>query len=66
MNIRQFHRWTSMVFMLTVVANFIGLAMGRQETWLGLVALAPLIVLMVTGTWMFARPWFQRRREAKA
>ena len=64
-NVRQFHRWASMVFMLTVIANFIGLAMDRQETWLGLVALAPLIVLMVSGTWMFFRPWLQRRRASE-
>ena len=63
--IRQFHRWTSIVFMATVVINTIALVMNRQATWIGLMALFPLILLMVTGLYLFALPYLSRGRSAR-
>ena len=60
--IRQFHRWTSIVFMVTVVINTVALIMNRQATWIGLMALFPLILLMVTGLYLFALPYLSRGR----
>ena len=60
--IRQFHRWTSIVFMVTVVINTVALVMNRQATWIGLMALFPLILLMVTGLYLFALPYLSRGR----
>ncbi|HEX7695710.1 MAG TPA: hypothetical protein VF409_14555 [Sphingomonas sp.] len=55
--IRQFHRWTSIVFVAAVIFNTVMLVMGMQATWVGLTALFPLILLMVTGLYMFALPY---------
>lgn len=60
--IRQAHRWLSIAFTLAVIANLVALAVGRQEAWIGFVALVPLILLMVSGLYMFARPYFTRGR----
>lgn len=62
--IRQFHRWTSIVFTLTVVANFIAVGMGRPVQWLYYLPLPPLFLLMFTGLYMFARPYLSGRRQA--
>jgi len=65
--IRQFHRWTSIVFVATVIFNTIMLVMGMQATWVGLTALFPLILLTITGLYMFALPYLAKsRRESPA
>ncbi|WP_225562322.1 hypothetical protein [Pseudoxanthomonas sp. PXM04] len=60
--IRQFHRWLSIIFTLTVLANLVALAMQKQSTWVGLMALFPLILLMITGLYLFALPYLAKSR----
>jgi len=60
---RQAHRWISIAFTLAVIANLVALTMGVQEAWIGFLALGPLILLMISGLWMFFRPYFTRRRS---
>ena len=60
--LRQFHRWTSIVFTAAVIFNTIMLMIGRQATWVGLTALFPLILLMLTGLYMFALPYLAKTR----
>lgn len=62
--IRQFHRWLSIIFTLTVLANLVALAMQKQSTWVGLMALFPLILLMITGLYLFALPYLAKSRNA--
>lgn len=64
MGIRQFHRWTSIVFVATVIFNTIMLVIGRQATWVGLTALFPLLLLSITGLYMFALPYLAKNRAA--
>jgi hypothetical protein len=70
--IRQFHRWVSIIFMATVVINFVALVLKHQAVWIGLMALFPLILLMITGLYLFALPYVARwrggarAREARA
>jgi hypothetical protein len=59
--IRQTHRWLSLAFTLAVIANFVLLVMNRSATWVGVLALVPLIPLLLTGLYMFALPYFARR-----
>jgi ATP/ADP translocase len=61
--IRQFHRWTSIVFTVAVIFNTIMLVLNRQATWVGLTALFPLILLMITGLYMFALPYLTKSRK---
>lgn len=64
MGIRQFHRWTSIVFVATVIFNTVMLVIGKQATWVGLTALFPLILLTITGLYMFARSYLAKGRKA--
>ena len=59
--IRQIHRWLSVAFTVMVIANIVALMMNLQATWLGLLALLPLIPLLLTGLYMFVLPYVARR-----
>ena len=63
--IRQFHRWTSIVFTLTVIANFIALSQGTPPAWITYSPLPPLFLLLFTGLYMFALPYVVRRRARR-
>ncbi len=60
--IRQFHRWTSMVFVLTIIVTAIALAQPTPIVWVSYVPLVPLFGLLATGLYMFVLPYVQRRR----
>jgi hypothetical protein len=47
--VRQTHRWLSIIFTLTVVANFIVMAIGTPPSWIVYSPLPPLFLLMFTG-----------------
>lgn len=61
--IRQFHRWLSITFTLFVIANFA--VMGREKIalWVGFLTLLPLVLLLLTGLYMFALPYVARWRN---
>ena len=64
--VRQTHRWLSILFTLTVVANFValGLGGGRQPSpWVTYAPLPPLAVLLSSGLYLFALPYVARRRR---
>jgi hypothetical protein len=52
--VRQIHRWLSIAFTVAVIVNIA--ALGRQESavWIGLLALLPLVLLLLTGLYLFA------------
>ena len=67
--IRQIHRWLSIAFTLTVIANFVALARGgggMPPPWITYSPLPPLALLLFSGLYMFALPhvarWRARRR----
>ena len=55
--IRQFHRWVSIAFTVAVIINIVALVRKEQAVWIGLLALLPLILLLVTGLYLFALPY---------
>jgi hypothetical protein len=59
--VRQIHRWTSVVFTLTVLANFISFGMGQQVEWLYYTPLPFLFIQLFTGLWLFVLPYLNRR-----
>ena len=65
--IRQTHRWLSIVFTLTVVANFVALGrgVGAPPPWITYSPLPPLALLLFTGLYMFALPYAIRRRSRR-
>lgn len=60
--IRQFHRWISIFFTLTVLGNFIALAIGTPHDWLTYLPLLPLFLLLFSGLYLFALPYTGKRR----
>jgi archaellum biogenesis protein FlaJ (TadC family) len=62
--IRQVHRWVSIAFTVAVIVNIAAMTQSQPAVWIGLLALIPLIVLLVTGLYMFALPYLARRRAA--
>lgn len=53
---RPAHRWTSIVFTLTVIANFAArwLGQGEPPAWLTYSPLPPLFLQLFTGLYLFA------------
>ena len=62
---RQAHRWLSIAFTVAVILNLVAMAMRSPATWIGFLALLPLIPLLVTGLYMFALPYVAKRRGAR-
>jgi hypothetical protein len=60
---RQFHRWVSMVFTLTVAANFVAMSFGTPPSWITYSPLLPLALLLLTGLYLFVLPYRRRRGE---
>ena len=65
--IRQAHRWVSIVFTLTVVANFvaIGVTGGMPPPWVTYSPLLPLALLLFSGLYLFVLPYAVRRRAGR-
>jgi hypothetical protein len=61
--IRQIHRWVSIAFTVTVAICFVALT-GILPFWVFYVPLLPLLLLMLTGLYMFALPYAVKRRTA--
>lgn len=60
--IRQIHRWLSIIFTLTVIANFAVRAYGKPAAWVTYSPLLPLAFLLFTGLYLFARPYINTWR----
>ena len=60
--IRQFHRWTSMAFVLTIVVTTVALTQPEPIVWVSYIPLIPLFLLLATGLYMFVLPYAQRWR----
>ena len=64
--IRQFHRWISMLFVLTVVANFVAMGMNpgvQPPMYIVYAPLFPLALLTLTGLYLFALPYLTKWRS---
>ena len=60
--IRQSHRWISIAFTATVLANLIAMTRGTPPAWVTYAPLLPLALLMFSGLYLFAMPYLARRR----
>ena len=61
--IRQIHRWLSILFTLTVIANFVALSQGQPPDWVTYSPLLPLALLLLTGLYLFVLPYATRWRS---
>ena len=63
--VRQTHRWTSIVFTITVIANFVALSQGVPPPWVTYSPLLPLFLLLFTGLYMFVLPYAVKGRGGR-
>ena len=63
--IRQTHRWLSIAFTVTVIANFITLGQGKQVAWITYAPLLPLALLLLSGLYMFILPYAAKWRSRR-
>jgi hypothetical protein len=65
--IRQAHRWLSVIFTATVIANFASMFLGVPPAWVVYSPLPPLFLMLITGAYMFVLPYLpNRERESEA
>lgn len=66
--IRQIHRWLSIVFTLSVIANGIAVLEGKYSSRMSLSAVGLVALLLFSGLYLFVLPyvarWRSRRRLA--
>jgi hypothetical protein len=63
--VRQIHRWLSMAFTVAVIVNIGALAQKEPALWVGLLALLPLVLLLLTGLYLFVLPYAAKWRSAR-
>jgi hypothetical protein len=65
--VRQIHRWLSIAFTVAVIVNIVALGQKEPSVWVGLLALLPLTLLLLTGLYLFVLPyaadWRSERRS---
>jgi cellulose synthase/poly-beta-1,6-N-acetylglucosamine synthase-like glycosyltransferase len=61
--IRQIHRWLSIIFTATVIANFVTMAFGQPPSWVVYSPLPPLFLLLFSGLYMFVLPYAAKWRS---
>ncbi len=66
--VRQIHRWLSIAFTVTVIANFVALARrtGMPPPWVTYSPLFPLALLLFTGLYLFVLPYAAKLRSAQS
>ena len=62
-SIRQIHRWLSIAFTTAVIINLAAMSQEQPALWIGLLALFPLILLLITGLYMFVLPYTAKGRK---
>ena len=66
--VRQTHRWLSIAFTVTVIANFVALARGggaAPPPWVTYSPLLPLALLLFSGLYLFVLPYAARWRRGR-
>jgi hypothetical protein len=64
--VRQGHRWLSIAFTVTVIANFAVRGLGEPPVWLVYSPLAPLFLLLFSGLYMFVLPYAAKPRSGRS
>jgi hypothetical protein len=63
--VRQIHRWVSIIFTATVIANFVAMGLEEPPTLIVYSPLLPLFLLLFTGLYMFVLPYAAKWRGAR-
>jgi len=60
--IRKSHRVISIIFTVTVIANFVAMSQGEPPAWITYSPLPPLFLLLFSGLYLFALPYLSKQR----
>ncbi|MBM6583876.1 hypothetical protein ILT44_27115 [Microvirga sp. BT689] len=63
--VRQGHRWLSIAFTGTVIANFVAMAFGEPPALVVYSPLIPLFLLLFSGLYMFTLPYAAKGRSGR-
>ena len=63
--VRQSHRWLSVAFTLAVIAAIVALAQKDPIVWVSYLPLPPLVLLLLTGLYLFVLPYVSKWRSAR-
>jgi hypothetical protein len=63
--VRQTHRWLSMAFTVALIVNTVAVVQGKYSTRVGLLAVFPLALLLVTGLYLFVLPYAIKWRSVR-
>ena len=64
-SVRQVHRWLSIAFTAAVIVNIVAMVQEKSAVWVGLMALLPLALLLLTGLYLFVLPYAIRWRSER-
>ena len=64
--VRQIHRWLSIAFTVAVIINIVALVQKEPAVWVGLLALLPLALLLLTGLYLFVLPYATKWRRGRS
>jgi len=65
--LRQTHRWVSIAFTVTVIANIVVMSVrqGQPPALVTYSPLLPLFLLLLTGLYLFVLPYAAKRRSGR-
>jgi hypothetical protein len=63
--VRQTHRWLSIAFTVAVIVNIIAVVQGKYSSRLGLLAVFPLALLLLSGLYLFMLPYATKWGNAR-
>ena len=63
--VRQIHRWLSIAFTVAVIVNIVAVVRGDYADWVGLLAVVPLALLLLTGLYLFVLPYAAKWRSGR-
>jgi len=63
--VRQAHRWLSIAFTVAVIVNGVAVAQKKYTASLGLWAVLPLALLLITGLYLFVLPYAAKWRSGR-
>jgi hypothetical protein len=62
---RQIHRWASVLFVVTVLITTVAMSQPEPQIWISYTPLFPLLILSLTGIYLFGLPHVARWRSGQ-
>jgi hypothetical protein len=63
--VRQTHRWLSIALTVAVIINGVAVVEGKYTNKVGLLAVAPLALLWLSGVYLFVLPYATKWRSGR-